>query len=142
MNIDHLEDLLANWRRVLLVCVGASITLLATAIADIPNGRNPYFPGWYAVWFILQLAAVTPAIVLVLGSQLRKLPLADRLNTVFSYFAVAWIALVSFGLKLASTIASSLALLTIFLCGTGVALGIVYLLLRRSCVKAPEAMFP
>ena len=108
MDIDHLEELLASWKRVLLVCLGASVTLLATAIADIPNNPNPYFPGWYGVWFILQLATVTPALVLVFGSQLRKLPLAERLHTVFGYLVVAWIVLVSLGLKLACTITISL----------------------------------
>jgi hypothetical protein len=50
--------------------------------------------------------------------------------------------LIACGLKVASMIAISLPLLAIFLSGIGVAIGIVYWLLRRSHINAPEAMFP
>lgn len=142
MTTDYLEKQLVNYQRLLLASIGAAVTLLATAVADMPNHPDMYFPGWFAVWFILQLATITPAVVLLLGSELRKLPFAERLNTIFGYLAVAWVVLIAFGLKVASMIAISLPLLAIFLSGIGVAIGIVYWLLRRSHINAPEAMFP
>lgn len=142
MTTDYLEKQLANYGRVLLVCIGAAVTLLATAIADMPNHPNMYFPGWYAVWFILQLATITPAVVLLLGSELRKLPFAERLNTIFGYLAVAWIVLVAFGLKIANSGTISWPSLWSFLSGIGIMMGIVYWLLRRKYINAPEATFP
>ena len=142
MTTDYLEKQLANYKRLLLASIGAAVTLLATAVADIPNHPDMYFPGWFAVWFILQLATVTPAVVLLLGSELRKLAFAERLNTIFGYLAVAWVVLIAFGLKLASMILISLPLLAIFLSGIGVAMGIVYWLLCKSHINAPEAIFP
>lgn len=142
MTPDYLEKQLANYQRMLLALAGAVVTLLATAFADIPNHLNPYFPGWFGVWFVLQLAAITPAVVLLLGSEMRKLPFAGRLNTVFGFVAAAWVALVAFGVELAGLISVSPPLLAIFLAGSGVAIGLVYWLLRRSHVNAPEAMFP
>jgi len=140
MTTDYLEKQLANWKRFLLVSIGAAGTLLATAIADIPNHPDMYFPGWYAVWFILQLATFTPAVMLLLGSELRKLPLGERLNTIFGYLAVAWIVLIAFGLKLAFATVSW-PMLWNFLSVIGIVMGIVYWLLRRKYINAPEATF-
>jgi hypothetical protein len=140
VTIEYLEKVLVNWKRILLVNVGASITLLATAIADIPNHPNPFFPGWYGVWFILQLATTIPVLVLVLSGRMRKLSLAERLDTIFGFCLAAWIALISFGLKSQDLISNSF--LSLSYCGVGIALGMIYWLLRRRCVSAPEATFP
>lgn len=140
MTTDYLEKQLANYKRLLLACIGAAVTLLATAVADMPNHPDMYFPGWYAVWFILQLATITPAVVLLLGSELRKFPFAERLNTIFGYLAVAWLVLVAFGLKIAY---NTMAWIWVwnFLSGIGIVMGIVYWLLRRKYINAPEATF-
>lgn len=142
MTTAYLEQQLATYKHVLLVCIGAAVTLLATAVADMPNHPTLYFPGWYGVWFILQLATITPAVVLLLGTELRKLSFAERLNTIFGYLLAAWIVLVAFGLKIANTDMISWPLLWSFLSGIGITIGIVYWLLRRKYINAPEATFP
>jgi uncharacterized membrane protein len=141
MTTEDLEKKLAKWKSVLLVIIGAGVTLLATAVADIPNHPYMYFPGWYAVWFILQLATFTPAVALLLGSEMRKLPFAERLNTIFGYLAVAWIVSIAFVLKLAFN-SYSWPLLWTLLSVLGIVIGIAYWLLRRKYVNAPEAKFP
>ena len=122
--------------------IGASISLLATAIVDIPNQHDVYIPGWYAVWFIIQLATITPPVVLTLGSVWRNLPFHLRINTIFGYFVVGWITLLAVGVKLASGSAISLLELAFFLTGIGVVIGILYWLLRRGYLDSPESLFP
>ena len=98
MEIDSLEKKLMLWKQILFIVLGASITLLATGVGELPMG-NPFFPGWYAVWFVIQLAAILPGFVLLLGKHWVKLPLKERLNTIFGYFAVAWIVFLAFGVR-------------------------------------------
>ncbi len=142
MTMDYLEKQLASYQRLLLAGTGAAVTLLATAVADIPNHPEIFFPGWYAVWFILQLATIMPAVVLLLGSELRKLPFASRLNTISGFLAIAWVVLAAFGIKLAGMVSISLPVLAICLGGIGAAIAIAHWLLHRSVIDAPEAMFP
>jgi hypothetical protein len=142
MTTEYLEKQLAIWKQWLLVSTGASVTLLATAIADFPNRPNPFFPGWFGLGFLLLLNTVTPGIVLLLGSAWRKLPIGARLNAIFGYFAMAWVTLIAFWSKAASLFGISIPLLLAFLGGIGIALGIVYLMLRRGHFNKPEAMFP
>lgn len=139
MTIDYLEKQLANWKQLLLVSIGAGGTLLATAIADIPNHLNTFFPGWYGVWFILELATFTPAIVLLFGGALRELPIAARLNTIFGYLAVAWLILIAFGLKLSDIV--TVSWLWYSLSVIGIVMGMVYWFLRMKYIDAPEATF-
>ena len=77
MAIDSLENNLANFKRVLLIWVGAVVTLLAVAIGDIPNYHSPFFPGWYGVWLIIQVGTISPSIMLLFGSGFKKLPFPD-----------------------------------------------------------------
>ena len=135
MTIVHLEKQLISWQKLLLVHVGSSVTLLATAIADIPNQSDTYFPGWHALWFILQLATIIPAAVLVLGIRWRKLPFHLRVNKIFGYLGIGWITLVAMGVKLASSISAPLV-------GIGVVLGMLYWLLRKKHLDSPESLFP
>lgn len=139
MTIDYLEKQLANWKQLLWVSIGAGSTLLATAIADIPNHPNMFFPGWYGVWFFLQLATFTPAVVLLFGSAFRELPIAARLNTIFGYLAVAWMVFIAFGVKLANI--AMISWLLYFLGVFGIVMGLVYWFLRMKYIDAPEATF-
>jgi hypothetical protein len=95
MPTDSLENNLAKFKRVLLIWVGAVATLLAVAIGDIPNSHSPCFPGWYGVWIVVQVGTITPAIMLLFGSGFGRLPLPERLNPLFAYLFVRWIALVA-----------------------------------------------
>jgi hypothetical protein len=87
---DPDKQLLEVWKHFMWVSVGASVTLLATAAAEIPNTRyEAYFPGWYAVWFILQVAITPAGLALLIGKTWRTLPLSYRLNTAFGFLAAA-----------------------------------------------------
>ncbi len=100
MATDSLENNLANFKRILLIWIGAVVTLLIVAIADIPNFQSPYFPGWYGIWLIIQVGTISPSIMLIIGSGFRKLPFPERFNTLFAYLVVSWVALVAFAIKI------------------------------------------
>jgi hypothetical protein len=132
--------------------------LLAVAIADIPNMHSPYFPGWYGVWLIIQMGTISPSIMLLFGSGFRKLPFPERLNTIFAYFIVSWIALVAFVIKSGTFlhmhiptyfgfaygigITVTLTQLYEFVGIIGASIGIAYWILQRKFLNSPEAMFP
>jgi hypothetical protein len=141
MTTENIETLLEHWKKCLLVNAGAGAALLAATAADIPNLPGISFPGWFGVWFVLQLASLTPAAILLISRVYRKLPFAERMNTVFGYTAVAWIELFAFGLKVTfSTGPWPVFWNLISIAGLG--LGILFFILRRKYVNAPEAMFP
>jgi hypothetical protein len=158
MATDSLENNLANFKRVLLIWVGAVVTLLAVAISDIPNMHSPYFPGWYGVWLIIQMGTISPSIMLLFGSGFRKLPFPERLNTIFAYFVVSWIALVAFVIKSGTFlrmnistyfgfaypigITITLTQLYEFVGIIGASIGIAYWILQRKYITSSEAKFP
>ncbi|MGB7539383.1 MAG: hypothetical protein WBM17_12665 [Anaerolineales bacterium] len=158
MAINSSENNLANFKRVLLIWVGAAVTLLAVAIADIPNNRSPFFPGWYGVWVVLQVGAITPAVLLLFGSGFRKLPFPERLNTLFAYLAVSWIVLVAFVIKSGRFFTRNITTYFGFANGIGITftmtqlyamtgiigagIGIAYWILQHKFMSSPEAMFP
>jgi len=153
-----LENNLAKFKRVLLIWAGAVLTLMAVAIADIPNYHFLFFPGWYGVWLIIQVGTISPAIMLLFGSGFKKLPFPERLNTIFAYFAVSWISLVAFVIKSGSFLSMhiptyfgfahgigitvTLTQLYEFVGIMGVAIGIAYWILQRKYLSSSEAMFP
>ena len=158
MATDSLENNLANFKRVLLIWVGAVVTLLAVAVSDVPNGHSPYFPGWYGVWLIMQVGTISPSIMLLCGSGFKKLPFSERLNTIFAYFVVSWIGLVAFVIKSGMFLSMHIATYFGFANGIGItvtltqlyefvgiigaSIGIVYWILQRKFINSPEAMFP
>ncbi len=160
MTTDDLEKKLDAYKRAYLLWLGAVLTLLAVAIADIPNSRAPYtMPGWYGVWFIAQAWTVFTALRLWFGPEFRKFPFSERIGTVFSYVFAGWIALVAFGVKWVmmfypaadggywsylGNVISAGAFWQMFLPigGIGAVIGITYWLLKRKLVNSPEVMFP
>jgi hypothetical protein len=158
MSTNALENNLANFKRVLLIWVGAVATLLAVAIAEIPNSYSPYFPGWYGVWVIIQVGTISPSIILLFGSGSRKLPFTERLKIIFAYLVLGWIALVAcviksgmffhmniptyFGFSNGIGITITLTQLYVFIGIVGASIGIAYWILQRKYITSPEAMFP
>ncbi len=140
MTNEYLEIQLAKWKRLWLVNIGASCTLLATAVSDIPNQHNMESPGWYGIWLILQLAALIPAVILLSGGEWRKLPFSERLHTIFGYLAVAWLVLAAFGIKTTFSL-GSWPIIWNFLCLFGIALGLGYWFLYRKYISASESTF-
>lgn len=142
MTIEYLEKQLALYKLVMVGCVGGGLTLLATALADLPNHYAINYLGWYGVWLILLLATISPAVALLVGSEFRRLPFADRLNTVFGFLFAAWLVLLGFSIKTANTGFTPWAPVLWFSGIVGAALGIAYWLVRRKYLNAPELSFP
>ena len=139
MEINSLEKRLEIWKRVLFINIGASFTLLATGIAELPNISRPYFPGWYGVWFIVQLASLLPGFVLLWGKHWMQMPLRERLNTIFGYFVVAWITLLPVGIRMGSNTPDSFNFLFL---GCAIAITIGYWRLRRMSIETQNEIFP
>lgn len=138
MDIDSLHQRFELWKRILFINIGASITLVATGIADLPNLSGPYFPGWYGVWFVIQLACLLPGFVLLWGKHWMQIPLRDRLNTILGYFAVTWVAALSAAIRMGLNLAE---LARFFLIGW-VIIALGYGWLRRKSIKADTEIFP
>ncbi len=139
MDTKKLERSLEIWQRILLIDTGAVFTLLATGLADLPNLDRPYFPGWYAVWFIVLLATLLPPFLLLLGRHYLKLPLRLRLRPAFSYFALAWFAFLSIGIRMGRDIPAPYIW---FMLVSAAAIGGWYWYLRRRIDKSSHEIFP
>lgn len=158
MATDSLENNLAKFKRVLLIWVGAVVTLLAVAVSDVPNSHSLYFPGWYGVWLVMQVGTISPSIMLLFGSGIKKLPFSQRLNTIFAYFILSWITLVAFVIKSGTFLSMNISTYFGFANGMGItftlmqlyefvgiigaSIGIAYWILQRKFITSPEAMFP
>lgn len=142
MTTDYLEKQLENWKRLLLIMTGASVTFLATSIADIPNYSTPHFPGWFGIWLVLQLGSVPAGFMLLVGRSWRVLPLSDRLNTAFGYLSIAWLVLLTLGVRFITLTPEAVGGIGLLMISLGLLLGAGYLLLRRARVNSPEEIFP
>lgn len=147
MDIKYLYYQLEAWKRWLYICVGASVTLLATAIAETPNMDHKInlgigdYPGWYGVWMIFQIAITPAGFAILLGGSWRTLPLAERLNPGYGFLGAAWITFLAFGIRSADPSSSSEALGVLILVFAGLLLG-SYVWLKRSPVSPTEELFP
>jgi len=155
MNIDYLHQQLELWKRWLFICMGASVSLLATAIADIPNtgsqiaryyhpevttGGVGYFPGWFGVWFILQTAVTIPGFLILFAKTWQMLPRSERLNTAFGFFLTAWVTFLALGVRLTlfDTTPGLIYLITLL----GAVLFASYFWLKRVYMSRSEELFP
>jgi len=138
MDIKSMEKRLEIWKRILLIDIGAAFTLLATGIADLPNISEPYFPGWYGVWFILLLASLFPGFILLLGKHWMQISLQDRLNTMFGFFALTWVNFFSGGI-MGRGISSEYIY---FLLVSAVAIAWGYWGSRRKILRSRSDIFP
>ncbi len=125
--------------------IGANSTFLLTPIADLPNQTNPWFPGWYGIFVILNVAILVPICWLLIAASWKSRLISERLGLVFGFAALEWLLLLALGLKLAQTAASSLpqTMIPIFVVGVllAVAYGLIQRRLRRT-LESPESMFP
>jgi hypothetical protein len=135
MTTEYLQQQLARWQQLLLICTGASGVLLATALTDTSYG-SPSTAGWFAIWLILQLGVTPAGFMLVSSKGWQTLPMSTRLNTAFGYFTVAWITLAALGFRVGSTF------LGLLLFASGAALLVSYLWTHRGRSNSPEEMFP
>jgi hypothetical protein len=139
MNIDNLQKRLEIWKRILFMNIGASVILILQAVLIYQDTRSLMFgTSWYGVWFVVQLAAFLPGFVLLWGKHWMQIPLRERLNTIFGYFAIAWFTLLPIGLRVGRYESRSL---NFVLLGCAIAIAISYWSLRRKSMETQE-MFP
>lgn len=137
MDIHSLERRLEIWKHILLIIMGASITLFLLAVLSyLEYGNFLQQTSWYGVWFIVQLAAFLPGFVLLWGKNWMQIPLHQRLNTIFGYFAVLWFNLYPVGIIVATKSFNMILL------GGAVALAICYGWLRRRSLASQREIFP
>jgi hypothetical protein len=147
MSREHLEQQLEKWKRILLAYTGSAVTLLVIALVELPAtiaaASDPeasfVIDGWYAVWFVLVLACLTPGILLLLGPSWRVVPFAQRLGTGFGFLGSAWLALMAFDLRVAALDVPPLFHYAV--AAFGLALLLAYLLLKRKS-GVGEELFP
>jgi len=148
MSREQLEQQLEKWKRILLTYTGAAATLLVIALVELPmtiaaTASDPdasfTIDGWYAVWFVLVLACLTPGILLLLGPSWRVVPLAQRLGTGFGFLGSAWTALMAFDLRISALDVPPAFHFVVAL--FGLALLLAYLILKRK-LSVGEELFP
>lgn len=139
MDINTLNNRFEIWKRILFIIVGGSITLFIQGVLKYLESRSLVFDAyWYGVWFIVQLASFLPGFVLLWGKNWMQIPLRERLNTIFGYFAIAWFTLLPIGLRVGRYESRSL---NFVLLGCAIAIAISYWSLRRKSMETQE-MFP
>jgi hypothetical protein len=98
MTTEYLEQQLEKWKRVLLVFVGAGLTLAASTFGLA--GYYIFSLGWIMAWLILQLGAVSAGLLLLFNRPWRRLPLMQRLNTAFGFLGTAWLGWLAIGFSI------------------------------------------
>lgn len=140
MNIDSLHKRFEIWKYILFINIGASITLFLQAVLNYQESRSLIFQAsWYGAWLLVQLAAFLPGFVLLWGKHWMRIPLRERLNTIFGYFAVAWFTLLPVGIRIERYTSKTF---NFFLLGCAIALAIGYWWLRRKSLGTQNEIFP
>ena len=105
------------------------------------------FPGWYAVWLLIQLAVTSPGIGLWLSPYWQPIPRSERIGPAFGFLNLAWIATLSFFIKLigildAHGISTSAMMPVLVIIMAAIALGILYNMLARPMRHRASDLFP
>ena len=137
MDIHSLENRLEIWKHILFIILGASIALFLQAILYYLEFQTLLQQtSWYAVWFIVQMAAFLPGFVILWGRRWMQIPLHQRLNTIFGYFAIVWFNLYPVGIIIATKSFNTLLL------GGAIAMAFGYWWLRRKSLEIQNEIFP
>lgn len=140
MDIHTLQKRLEIWKRILFINIGASITLFVQAILIYQESGSLIFQtSWYGVWFVVQLASFLPGFILLWGKHWMQIPLLERLNTIFGYFAVAWFTMLPVGLRIGPYTSKTF---NFFWLAFGIALAFSYRWLRQRSLRVSNEMFP
>ncbi len=139
MNINTLVKRFEVWKRILFITLGASLTLFVQALLKYLESQSLVFDAyWYGVWFVVQLTSFLPGFVLLWGKHWMQIPLRERLNTIFGYFAAAWFTLLPIGLRIGRYESKAF---NFVLLGCAIAIAIGYWSLRRKSME-PQEIFP
>ena len=140
MDTNFLQKRLEFWKRILFINLGASITLFVQAVLAYQETRSLIFQvGWYGAWFIAFLAAFLPGFVLLWGKHWMQVPLHQRLNTIFGYFAVAWFTLLPAVIRLGQYDTKSA---NFILLGIAITIAVGYFWLHSRSKDALGEIFP
>ena len=140
MDLNILQKRLEVWKHILFINIGASITLFVQAVLNYQESQNlTYQMSWYGAWCIVQLAAFLPGFVLLWGKHWMQIPLLERLNTIFGYFAVAWITLLPIGIRIGPYTSKSF---NFVLLGCAIVIAAGYGWLRRKSLGIENEIFP
>jgi hypothetical protein len=152
MNAINFEQQLNSWKKALLFLTGATLTLLATSIAEFPEDGGMILPGWFAVWLIIQLTVTPPGIGLLFSSYWRSVPRIERIGPAIGFLSLAWIAALSFAIRSIGALSAVgfstsdlLPVLVIggfFLFATAAAITAAYYVLSRPLKLRSDNLFP
>ncbi|NMB67162.1 MAG: hypothetical protein GYA20_00175 [Chloroflexi bacterium] len=139
--IETLEVQLQKWRKILLVFLGAGATLFLMALVDFParmatlrQDGNTLVDGWFGIWFLLLIASLTPAILLLMP-RWRKSQLEQRAATGYGFLGVAWLLMAGFSLRMNVLLP---AIGHFIFLTWGPLLAVILLLLRRTPQRKEE----
>jgi hypothetical protein len=139
--IETLEVQLQKWRKILLVFLGAGATLFLMAVVDFParmatlrQDGNTLVDGWFGIWFLLLIASLTPAILLLMP-RWRKSQLEQRAATGYGFLGVAWLLMAGFSLRMNVLLP---AIGHFIFLTWGPLLAVILLLLRRTPQRKEE----
>jgi hypothetical protein len=140
---DSLERQLEKWQQALLFLGGATTSLLLITLTELPLAMSSdvsalVINGWYAVWFLLEIASLTAGLGLIIARGWRPLPFRRRLHTAFAFLGLGWLALLAFALR--TTSLTGLTPVYVAL-GAGLCLGMIYVMVARNTTPSGE-MFP
>jgi hypothetical protein len=101
MNNNDLDILLYKMRSAMLILLGASGTLLLSAIAelDLSKPAEIILPGWFLPWLLILLASTPPGIQLLAGKSWREMASQQRINTAFGFLGAAWGSMLAVGIR-------------------------------------------
>lgn len=133
MNIETLRKRFELWKYLLFINIGASVTLFLQMILTYVESPRSYLEiSWYAVWFVAVLASFLPGFVLLWGKHWVQIPLPERLNVIFGYFAITWFNLMLIGIYIGRDTSKSF---NVFLLGCAAAIAVSYWRLRRKSTE-------
>lgn len=141
MDTNQLEKQFQQWNRFMYLVVGSSITLVLLGFGFFLNrDRWEGFANFMGgIWTWVQILATAPGLMLLLLKPWRSIPLADRLNTIFGYFAASWLCFLSLGLFTIDNAPTEINCL-LFISAILIVLGYIWALKRISSPR--DEMFP
>lgn len=99
---------------------------------------------WYIAWLILEALVAPPGFFILFLPRWRRIPLRERMDTAYGYFAVAWLGLFAFGVQTGSDPRNwdygIMMIASLIIVGIGLLIALTYWLLRRAEMR--EEAFP
>lgn len=144
LNVEQLETTLHLWKKGLYIAWGAGLMLLLMALLQMHRMYKSDVWEWYIAWLILEALVTTPGFILLFLPRWRQIPLRERMDTAYGYFAVAWLGLFAFGVQTGSDPRNwdygIMTIASLIIVGIGLLIALTYWLLRRAEMR--EEVFP